>query len=290
LEDIEIKSGDYQIQVHIIEARDLKAENSDGTSDPICYVECFGQKQHTPTIYATLSCVYDELFIFNLKNLDKEAFEEGVIKISVYDANQNPLAKETMIGAYAFDGVSCYSNNKDHEYYREWVALMDDEDPEDVGVQGYLKFSCQIIGPGEKIKVHDLQADLLAEQDKETKSGGDIGSLVLSTPTISKSWSYIVTSVYRCESLPVMDGKIGSGFATVSKAKTDAFCQLSFSGGKPIKTKKNTVFGETRSAINPSFFTELWYPVSLPTMTQMIKFSVWVIIYCFHIMLLINIY
>lgn len=30
LEDIDIKSGDYQVQVHIIEARDLKAENEDG--------------------------------------------------------------------------------------------------------------------------------------------------------------------------------------------------------------------------------------------------------------------
>jgi hypothetical protein len=48
-------SGDYielsfcplQVQVHIIEARELKAENLDGTSDPVVYVECFGQKQNT---------------------------------------------------------------------------------------------------------------------------------------------------------------------------------------------------------------------------------------------------
>ena len=47
LSDIEIKDGDYQVQVHIIEARELKAENMDGTSDPVVYVECFGQKQNT---------------------------------------------------------------------------------------------------------------------------------------------------------------------------------------------------------------------------------------------------
>jgi hypothetical protein len=35
------------VQVHIIEARELKAENLDGTSDPVVYVECFGQKQNT---------------------------------------------------------------------------------------------------------------------------------------------------------------------------------------------------------------------------------------------------
>lgn len=36
-----------QVQVHIIEARELKAENLDGTSDPVVYVECFDQKQNT---------------------------------------------------------------------------------------------------------------------------------------------------------------------------------------------------------------------------------------------------
>jgi hypothetical protein len=30
LADIDIKSGDYTVQVHIIEARDLKAENLNG--------------------------------------------------------------------------------------------------------------------------------------------------------------------------------------------------------------------------------------------------------------------
>lgn len=39
-----------QIQVHIIEARELKAENLDGTSDPVVYVECLGQKQNTIVI------------------------------------------------------------------------------------------------------------------------------------------------------------------------------------------------------------------------------------------------
>lgn len=37
LSDIEIKGGEYQVQVHIIEARDLKAENLDGGfEDSIC--------------------------------------------------------------------------------------------------------------------------------------------------------------------------------------------------------------------------------------------------------------
>ena len=51
-----------------------------------------------------------------------------------------------MIGAYAIDASMVYSMNKHHELYRAWVPLMDDEDPDDVGVQGYLKISIQVRG------------------------------------------------------------------------------------------------------------------------------------------------
>lgn len=53
-----IKDGDYQIQVHIIEARDLKAENLNGTSDPMVFVECFGQKRNTITIKNVRNSIY----------------------------------------------------------------------------------------------------------------------------------------------------------------------------------------------------------------------------------------
>ena len=275
LNSIEVKSGDYQVQVHIIEARDLKAENLDGTSDPIVYIECLGQKQNTKTLYAVTTCVFDELFIFNFKQLDKDAFSEGLIRVSIYDVNSNPLQKNTMIGSFMVDTMQIYSANKDHEMYRKWVPLMDDEDADDIGVQGYLKLSIQIIGPGEKLKVHNEEEELAKERTREAAAGGDIGSLCLTTPVMTKTWNYVVVTVYRCESLPVMDGKVGIGFATAQNAKTDAFCQLAFGGGKPIKTKKKTIYGDTSSAINPVFNYQLWYPVSIPTMTQFIKFSVW---------------
>ena len=90
IQEIEVKSGDYSIQVHIIEARDLKAENLDGTSDPVCYIEMFGQKQNTSTKKSCTSCVYDELMIFSFRNMDKDEFKDGVISISVRDSNSIP--------------------------------------------------------------------------------------------------------------------------------------------------------------------------------------------------------
>ena len=72
---------------HIIEARDLKAENWDSTSDPVVYLECFGQKQNTQTVYGVTSCVFDEVLIFQMKGLTAEDVENGVINLAVKDAN-----------------------------------------------------------------------------------------------------------------------------------------------------------------------------------------------------------
>ena len=72
--------------------------------------------------------------------------------------------------------VQVYQSNKDHEFYRKWVPLMDDEDVGDVGVQGFLKVSLQIVGPDEDIKLHDEAEDIAKELENEAKSGGDIST------------------------------------------------------------------------------------------------------------------
>ena len=43
---------------------------------------------------------------------------------------------------------------------------------------------------------------------REAAAGGDIGSLLLSVPTVRKEWNYLVATVFKCEGLPVMDGKV----------------------------------------------------------------------------------
>jgi hypothetical protein len=46
-------------------------------------------------------------------------------------------------------------------------------------------------------------------------------------------------------------------------------------GGKPLRTRVKTVKGSVREAINPVFNCELWYPVSIPSTTNVIKFTLW---------------
>lgn len=69
-ETFKVISGDYQIHVHVIECRDLRPKNLNGTSDPVVSVEAFGQKQNTAVVESTLSPVFDDLLIFNLKGME----------------------------------------------------------------------------------------------------------------------------------------------------------------------------------------------------------------------------
>lgn len=55
-----------------------------GTSDPVVYVEAFGQKFATEVKEACLSCVFDETFVIGLRNMDKDEFEEGVIRYAFF--------------------------------------------------------------------------------------------------------------------------------------------------------------------------------------------------------------
>ena len=80
-EQVEIKSGDYQVQVHVIRAQDLKAKNASGSSDPVVFVEVMGEKKNTKVKKNCTSCVFDDLFFFNFKDLETEMVEEATIKV-----------------------------------------------------------------------------------------------------------------------------------------------------------------------------------------------------------------
>ena len=47
---------DTPAQVHILEAKNLAARDSGGTSDPIVIVEAFGDKRHTKAKEKMLNC------------------------------------------------------------------------------------------------------------------------------------------------------------------------------------------------------------------------------------------
>ena len=63
------------------------------------------------------------------------------------------MGSDALIGAFSVD-LSYIYQLKNHELYRRWVALTDTTD-ETEGIQGYLKLSINVLGPGDKPPVHD---------------------------------------------------------------------------------------------------------------------------------------
>ena len=212
-----------------------------------------------------LNAVWDELLIFNLRDVDKEEFEQAQIRINVMDADT--LTRNDMIGSYTVDASFIYYK-KDHEQYRTWVALVNEEDVEDTGIQGYLKCSIAIVGPGDKLKVHDEEEDKKKEKQADREAGGSVSGMVVMPPAMRREVKWLVTTFWRAMYLPQMDQNI------TTQNGIDAFAQVEFAGIKPLRTKVKHLLGD-RSHLSPVWRTELWVPVIVPTSTQTIKYSVY---------------
>ena len=68
------------------------------------------------------------------------------------------MASDSMIGSFSVDLTYIYKMDQ-HELFRRWVPLTDVTGETD-GVQGYLKISINVLGPGDKPPVHDPTAGL----------------------------------------------------------------------------------------------------------------------------------
>ncbi|ETW06932.1 hypothetical protein H310_03043 [Aphanomyces invadans] len=254
-----IPKGDYQIQAHIIEARDIKGEFFDGTSDPICYVEVLDKRQKTHAKFKALSCVFDEIMFFHFHGIGRDELETATINVSLYD--RNIVRPNTIIGTYQFDVMSIYCRPK-REMYRQWVALVDYKNKDDSGIQGFLLLSLAMVGPGESFPVHDTT----------TTSAVDLTlvespSMLLLPPAVEQHVHFLVVTVYVAEDVPPMDGHIVSS----SGIGIDGFVRVDFAGNRKCKSSVVTVKGTSNLTV--PFYEELWIPVMMPTMSRRISLS-----------------
>jgi FerI (NUC094) domain/C2 domain len=109
--------------------------------------------------------------------------------------------------------------NKDHELYRMWIGLTDIQD-ETGGINGFVKISINVLGPGDKPPVHDPSKDL--------KNKDDNGAPKLFTPGRAKMKSHMVkVCVFRCEHLAPLD---------LLENTIDPYVKVAFAG-KAAQTK-----------------------------------------------------
>ncbi|OQR97039.1 hypothetical protein THRCLA_07103 [Thraustotheca clavata] len=251
LEDINIKSGDYSIQVHVIEARDLVGKDATGTSDPVVFVDVLDQTQHTATKKQTLSAVWDDVLIFNFRELDKEIVEMGTVKLRVMDANT--IQRAELIGETQFDTSFIYSHIN-HQICNQWLGLIA---PGEESIQGYLRVSITIIGPGDKFV------------PPPPPGPGDSGvDGVMMPPSIKQDVNFLVATVHVGEHLVPMDSVLG-GF----KQGLDAYVEICLGSNDAIRTRVKTKKGE-RHLLNPAFNDELWMVLREPGLANNITIAV----------------
>ncbi|RLN27414.1 hypothetical protein BBO99_00005320 [Phytophthora kernoviae] len=229
-----LKQGDYQVQVHIIEARDLKGENLSGTSDPYCLVDIMGVSKRTSTKYETLGCVFDEILFFHFPNVGRHELQEASIKISVYDKER--VLKDNLIGTYQLDCLSVYGQPS-HELYRQWIAVHDNLNKKDRGIQGFLLVSVVVLGPGDALRVHDRDAEIEQElaEVPEANYPTTTPPLVLVPPTIELKLQFLVVKILQVLRAPGVEEHRNNkeDFVSVSFARFRA--EDLFSGGFATK-------------------------------------------------------
>ncbi|KAK1942894.1 Dysferlin [Phytophthora citrophthora] len=256
LSSFEIKSGDYNVQVHIIEARDLVPKDSTGTSDPVVYVEVFGEKQQTAVKKQVLSCFWDDLLIFPFRNLDKAEVEMGYVRLSVMDANT--LQRAELIGAAQFD-VSYIYSQANHQLANVWIGLTDITNTTNQGIQGYLRASVSIIGPGDKLVPPPSPFGEGASTDMND---------VIMPPSVTQHVRFLGAIIHVAEHLPPMD------VAVVGRGGLDAYVKGAIAGGDPIRTRVRTKKGR-RDELCPSFNEELMLVIREPSMADSIQLAVY---------------
>ncbi|KAH8059008.1 hypothetical protein JL722_5555 [Aureococcus anophagefferens] len=270
LDDIEksqagrMQPGDYQVQVHIIECRDLKGEDLNGLSDPYARVKVMNRVRKTRVIKKCTSCVFDEVLYFNFANLQPSKIAEANVEISIFDFD--------VFGAHDLIGLAAWNCGAihalpDHEFYRKWVGLIDNSNKDDNGYQGYMKVSITVLGPDDEQKAHDVDKEYQEELDREMDDGGDAGGMALSGPDQESKLVFLVVYVWEAEDLPQMDA---SGMFT--RGGIEAYVRVDFAGSK-IRTSSISVTGKGNLA--PEFREELWIPVSEPTEAARITVGLW---------------
>jgi hypothetical protein len=266
-----LRKGDYVVQVHVIEARDLKGRGNSqslvlflfshlflislflcdpdwgGISDPVCVVSCMKQKRATRIFKKMSNCVWDEVITFEFSDLDVVEVEQAQINISVYDANV--VTRDELIGSYNFDLASIYAQ-PNHEIFRRWLALSDVTD-ENEGIQGYLQVTAVVLGPDDEQVTHP---------PGDYDDAGSSMLAVLLPPHLEAETRLMRISVYDVRDMPQMDEGFAGGYC-------DPYAKVEFAG---VTCKSKRMSGK-----DVDINQVMCVPVMEPILANFVKFSMY---------------
>eukprot|EP01084_Bolivina_argentea_P085307 154172_1 len=242
---VRLSKGDYVIQCHVIEARDLKARDFGDTSDPVAEVTVMSVKKSTQIHKEALNVIFDERLTFDFKNLEPGELNQGTCLIEVYDANV--IRKNVLIGSFEFDLTQVYYK-KNHELYKQWVALTD-VTGDNEGVQGYLQVTIVVLGPNDEQYIHP--------ESEEYETEGSLLNVMM-PPQVETNPHLLKIYIHQLDKLMIMDKLTKS---------SDPYVLIKFAGTK----NKTTTFKKKLDILIHEMVT---IPVMEPILGNKIKIYV----------------
>eukprot|EP01083_Nonionella_stella_P304465 1058238_1 len=214
------EGGNFEVQVHIQELRDLVGVDWGETSDPVVTVTIMDQKKSTKKIEDKTNITLNQILFFSLKALEPRQLLRTKCVVHVFD--HNLIFPNKMIGSFEFNLGSIYYK-KHHEIYNQWVALSNydtyeqnnyDTDDTDAkyddsddnkqdnqdrvradGIQGSLKLSIRVLSPNDEPHTHTK------DEEADTRSNG----LVLLPPSITQTPWKLTVRIYAFKHFPRLD-------------------------------------------------------------------------------------
>lgn len=261
----ELTDGDYQIIVHVIEARDLKpVDTENGTADPVVVAKLefpssvVPAYQNTDRKVNTLNPVWDYTMIFRQTGLPASEAKMGILSLMVKDANITQ--RDVMIGQFDFNLDMIYSR-KNHEYFQQWCALMDPTG-ESEEQQGYLRVNVTCLIGSDEMASHS-EGSVQAEKFNIEYGVTEFRD-VLMPPHVIQGKSVVCAEIIRGDGMVPLDLSAAIGLGGI-----DPYVQLQFGNQEPVKS---SYISSTRE---PVWQQQLEVPVVWPTMVDMVTLSVW---------------
>ncbi|XP_033127720.1 otoferlin-like isoform X3 [Anneissia japonica] len=258
LNTLPTQKKDYQISVHIIEARQIAGSEV----FPIVSVQVGNITKFTQMKESTNTPFYDELFVYDFHDYESAIFDK-VITFKVLNCSNKYLKTGKTIGFYKLDAGTVY-DEPDHGFYNKWIILLDSKDINGTE-KGYLKVNLSILGPGDPVK---LQSHDVGEHEEEDIEANLL--VPMNTPATRQVALYTV-KIYRAEGLPVMASDI---LANVKKVFTgqfsdlvDSFVEVTFAG----QMKRTSV---KKHSYEPDWNQEIVFVDLFPPLCKRIKVQV----------------
>eukprot|EP01038_Epipyxis_sp_PR26KG_P008250 gene8250-11165_t len=254
----QFRSGDYQLQLHIIEGIEFISPSGDSFVKPVISIEAFQQHiVHTKQKPAGSSAIFDEYFRIALPNMTPAQLEDGCILIEAIDASTNVYSlthSKNLIGSFEIDAHAIYDSSN-HEIYRQWMPVFDSKE---LKLSGKILLTLELLGPKDTPKIHDRAEELAEEKKQRKKNGENISSIFSNLKPFPQKLSFLVVEFFRIEDF------IPLGKTFLFGNDHEFFISVDFD------KNNNACIPDFKMDTSNDIMTALWIPFMDPTFSSKI--------------------